>query len=82
MNDKSIDEIKWNCKKISLSFEMREVRKERQMQQIENSKTVDSNPTVNNHYKCEWSECTLLKENFRLDKKARPESMSSTRNPL
>lgn len=62
--------------------EMREVRKERQMQQTVNSKTTDSNPTVDNHYKCEWSGCTLLKEIFRLDKKARPESMSHTRNPL
>lgn len=61
---------------------MTEVRKERQMQQIENSKTADSSPTVDNHCKCEWSEGTLLKEIFRLDKKARPESMSSTRNPL
>lgn len=46
--------------------EMREVKKERKMQQTENSKTIDSNPTVDNHYKCEWSGCTLLKRDFQI----------------
>lgn len=31
----------------------KEKKKQRQMQQIENSKTVDSNPALKNHSKCE-----------------------------
>ena len=52
------------------------------MLQIENSKTVDSNPTINNHFKREQSKHTLLKEILRLDKKALPESIPPTRKPI
>lgn len=49
MNNKSIDENHKRC-----SNEMKkEKKKQRQMQQIENSKTADSNPALKNHSKCE-----------------------------
>ena len=58
MNNKSIDENHKRC-----SNEMKkEKKKQRQMQQIENSKTVDSNPALKNHSKCEQSKSILLRD--------------------
>lgn len=45
------------------SSEMREIRKRNKGKwNKENSKTADSTPTINNHFKCAWSRHILLKD--------------------
>lgn len=50
MKNKSIDE---NHKRCSNKMKSQNKKKQRQMQQIENSKTADSDPAVSDHFKCE-----------------------------
>lgn len=59
MNNKSIDE---NHKRCSNKMKSQNKKKQRQMQQIENSKTVDSDTAVSDHFKCEESESSLLRD--------------------